>query len=138
MDYTISGTPGSGGAPVTGFIFPILKATEIQQCMHELGTELTNDELNDPAHHKEKLRKIFTFLVRFPVSVDSMPMNFNSRLFSYAFFPFPLFSWKYAPVNETKTFCRHHPCSPLPPRNPTPSCTKNFPNYNSLLACAIS
>lgn len=54
----------NGGAPVTGFIFPILKPSEIQQCMTELGTELTNDELNDPAHHKEKLRKIFTFLVR--------------------------------------------------------------------------
>jgi hypothetical protein len=67
MDYTIGGGGGggSGGAPVTGFIFPILKPSEIQQCMHELGTELTNDELTDPAHHKEKLRKIFIFLVRF-------------------------------------------------------------------------
>jgi hypothetical protein len=57
----------NGGAPITGFIFPILKPIEIQQCMHELGTELTNDELNDPAHHKEKLRKIFTFLVRYSI-----------------------------------------------------------------------
>jgi hypothetical protein len=60
---TSGGGGGSGGAPITGFIFPILKPIEIQQCMHELGTELTNDELNDPAHHKEKLRHIFTFLV---------------------------------------------------------------------------
>ena len=66
MDYTggLMDINGGGGAPVTGFIFPILKPIEIQQCMNELGTELTNEELNDPAHHKEKLRKIFTFLVR--------------------------------------------------------------------------
>jgi Nuf2 family len=67
MDYTsglMDMNGGGGGVPVTGFIFPILKPTEIQQCMNELGTELTNEELNDPAHHKEKLRKIFTFLVR--------------------------------------------------------------------------
>jgi hypothetical protein len=63
MDLNHNGG-GNGGAPVTGFIFPILKPTDIQQCMYELGTELTSEELNDPAHHKEKLRKIFTFLVR--------------------------------------------------------------------------
>jgi hypothetical protein len=58
MDYT------SGGTPVAGFIFPVLKASEIQQCMSELGTELNVDELQDPSHHKEKLRKVFLFLVR--------------------------------------------------------------------------
>ena len=65
MDYTsgLMDMNGGGGAPVMGFIFPILKPTEIQQCMNELGTELTKEELDDPVHHKEKLRKIFTFLV---------------------------------------------------------------------------
>lgn len=70
MDYT----SGSGGlvvaassaatATAAGFIFPVLKPAEIQQCMLELGTELSEEELQDPAHHKEKLRKVFTFLVR--------------------------------------------------------------------------
>ena len=82
MDYTsglMDNMNGSGGAPVMGFIFPVLKPNEIQQCMNELGTELTNEELNDPAHHKEKLRKIFTFLVRNKMNhvhgVFSQPKN---------------------------------------------------------------
>jgi hypothetical protein len=61
MDYTTN----SGVHPVAaGFIFPILKPADIQICMAELGAELSQEELQDPAHHKEKLRKVFTFLVR--------------------------------------------------------------------------
>jgi hypothetical protein len=59
MDYATN-----VGAPVAVFMFPLLKPAEIQQCLQELGTDLTQEEMQDPAHHKEKLRKVFTFLVR--------------------------------------------------------------------------
>jgi hypothetical protein len=52
------------GAPVAVIIFPVLKPAEIQQCLQNLGTDLTQEEIQDPAHHKKKLRKVFAFLVR--------------------------------------------------------------------------
>ncbi len=77
----------NGGAPVTGFIFPILKPSEIQQCMTELGTLMTDEELNDPAHHKEKLRKIFTFLVRINICIHvAYGHIFGDLSFSFMFF----------------------------------------------------
>jgi Nuf2 family len=117
MDYTsglMDMNGGGGGAPVTGFIFPILKPSEIQQCMNELGTELTNEELNDPAHHKEKLRKIFTFLVRMVdllvyilcvVCFATTLMSFEcSCLYSQTV------SWKFAPVSVRKIFYQRLRC----------------------------
>jgi len=47
-----------------GFFFPILKPAEIQGCLQDMGLEVSMDALTDPAHHKEKLREVFTFLVR--------------------------------------------------------------------------
>ena len=58
MDYT------SGGAPAQGYLFPLLKPAQIQLWMSDLDIEVSLDELQDPAHHKEKLRKLFTILVR--------------------------------------------------------------------------
>ena len=52
------------GAPLQGFIYPILKPADIIQCLSEIGIEISRDELQNPGHHKEKLRKIFTALVR--------------------------------------------------------------------------
>jgi hypothetical protein len=46
------------------FIFPILKSTDILQCMFELGIEMSKEELMEPQRHKEKLRQIFVQLVR--------------------------------------------------------------------------
>jgi hypothetical protein len=53
--------------------FPILKPSELIQCLKELGsggdqntalTTITKEELEEPQHCKEKLRNIFNFLVR--------------------------------------------------------------------------
>jgi hypothetical protein len=64
MDYS-SGNGGSGGGtPTPGFIFPTLNLDDIQAGMSDIGMELSIEELQDPARHKEKLRKIFLFLVR--------------------------------------------------------------------------
>ena len=47
-----------------GYSYPVLKPNEIQSCLRDMGFEITLDELTDPAHHKEKLRDVFTLLVR--------------------------------------------------------------------------
>ena len=41
------------------FIFPVLKNSEILQCLEELGMEVCKAELAEPHRHKEKIRKIF-------------------------------------------------------------------------------
>jgi len=46
------------------YFFPILKAGDIQKCMSDLGFEVSKEELLEPGHHKEKLRKVFMFVVR--------------------------------------------------------------------------
>jgi len=46
-----------------GFVFPVLKSAEIVQCMSELGFDLSQQELSEPARHKEKLRQVFVKLV---------------------------------------------------------------------------
>jgi hypothetical protein len=48
----------------TQFIFPILKHSDILQCMSELEIELNKQELAEPNRHKERVRKVFVKLVR--------------------------------------------------------------------------
>ena len=56
-DY--SGVPPTASNPTT-YVFPVLKHSEILQCMEELGIDfLTKAELTEPQRHKEKLRKAF-------------------------------------------------------------------------------
>lgn len=59
MDLTSS----SGFAP-TQYIFPILKHSDILQCMSELSIELTKAELAEPARHKDRIKRVFLQLVR--------------------------------------------------------------------------
>lgn len=59
---------GSNGAVNPGAqqpcIFPLLKLDVILKCMSEMDMDMTQEELEDPAHHKEKLRKVFAMMVR--------------------------------------------------------------------------
>ena len=59
MDLTSS----SGFAP-TQYIFPILKHSDILQCMSELSIELSKAELAEPARHKDRIKRVFLQLVR--------------------------------------------------------------------------
>lgn len=46
--------------------FPILKPSDLIQCLSQLGAcdpMISKDELEEPQHCKEKIRNIFTFLV---------------------------------------------------------------------------
>lgn len=52
----------STGPPT--YIFPILKSSEILQCLSEIEVPLTKQELTEPARHKEKLRGVFLAMVR--------------------------------------------------------------------------
>ena len=60
MDLT---TPSSSSSP-TQYIFPILKHSEILQCLSELSIDLNKAELSEPSRHKEKVKKVFLLLVR--------------------------------------------------------------------------
>lgn len=41
------------------YIFPLLKNSEIVQCMSEVGIDMTKSELTEPHRYKDKIRKIF-------------------------------------------------------------------------------
>ena len=41
------------------YIFPLLKNSDILQCMSELGIEMNKAELAEPIRHKERVRKVF-------------------------------------------------------------------------------
>ena len=63
-DYSTPGKSQRGGGGVetvshTHFIFPVLKNSEVLQCLEELGIEVCKSELAEPHRHKEKVRKIF-------------------------------------------------------------------------------
>ena len=60
-------SPATYSQQKMGYSYPVLKPQEIQSCLHDMGFEITLDELTDPAHHKEKLREMFTLLVRSPI-----------------------------------------------------------------------
>lgn len=63
----------SGGSSLKrktkSYKFPILKPSELIQCLKELSSGgehnivLTKEELEEPSHCKEKVRTIFSFLV---------------------------------------------------------------------------
>lgn len=57
MDLTTNSS-----APST-YIFPLLKHSDILQCMSELGIEMTKAELAEPNRHKERTRKVFLQLL---------------------------------------------------------------------------
>lgn len=57
MDLTTSSAPA--------MIFPVLKNSNILECLDELGIEFSKTELLEPAKHREKLRQVFTQLVSF-------------------------------------------------------------------------
>ena len=52
-----------GGMIHNTYVFPLLKTGEIEQCMSELGIELSKAEMMEPHRHKEKLRKVFYHLL---------------------------------------------------------------------------
>jgi len=56
MDYT--------GPPMSQFLFPMLKTSEILSCLEELGLEVSKVELTEPHRHKDKIKSLFTFFVR--------------------------------------------------------------------------
>ncbi|CAB9505864.1 Kinetochore protein nuf2 [Seminavis robusta] len=45
------------------FAFPLLKSSEILQCLSELEIELSKAELSEPQRHRDKLRKVFLLLL---------------------------------------------------------------------------
>ncbi|KAG7348039.1 Nuf2 family protein [Nitzschia inconspicua] len=47
----------------THYIFPVLKNSDILQCMSEVGIEVSKPELTEPQRHKDKIRKIFWHLL---------------------------------------------------------------------------
>lgn len=47
----------------THYIFPVLKNSDILQCMSEVGIEVSKTELTEPQRHKDKVRKIFWHLL---------------------------------------------------------------------------
>lgn len=77
MDHTSSTPLHLGNAAYTGtnhkrrgnaYKFPILKTSEIIDCLKELevfgeNPVITKEELEEPQHCKEKVRSIFVFLV---------------------------------------------------------------------------
>lgn len=60
MDLTTSHNP-------THFIFPVLRHSDILQCMSELGVELTKAELVEPSRHRDRVKKVFIALVSFRI-----------------------------------------------------------------------
>jgi hypothetical protein len=44
--------------------FPTMKLGQIQTSLAQCGIDISMDELQEPSHHKEKLRKIFLCVVR--------------------------------------------------------------------------
>jgi hypothetical protein len=54
----------SNSSAHSSYIFPLLKHSDILQCMSELGIEMTKAELAEPVRHKERVRKVFLLLVR--------------------------------------------------------------------------
>jgi hypothetical protein len=64
MDYSSSASSSHMSSTPPAYIFPVLKAADILQCMFELGMEMSKIELAEPARHKEKLRKVYWHLVR--------------------------------------------------------------------------
>jgi len=62
MSYTTPAKKRGGGVETvshTQFIFPVLKNSEILQCLDELGIEVSKSELAEPHRYREKIRKIF-------------------------------------------------------------------------------
>ena len=49
---------------IQAFAIPILKVHELVDLLEEIGVQLTREELDDPARHKEKLRKVWVAMVR--------------------------------------------------------------------------
>ncbi|KAL7557836.1 hypothetical protein ACA910_009141 [Epithemia clementina (nom. ined.)] len=60
MDATAGFISLGGGDRVQksppSFLFPVLKFSEIVQCLEELEINLTKQELSDPSHHRDRLR----------------------------------------------------------------------------------
>ena len=48
-----------GGKRQQDFAFPVLKVGAIVQCMHEIGINVTEDELLNPEKHPEQVRHVF-------------------------------------------------------------------------------
>lgn len=49
--------------PVQAFSFPILKTSDILQCMHELQVRLSEQEVNEADKHREAIRRAYEQLV---------------------------------------------------------------------------
>ena len=62
----------------SNFVFPVLKNSDILQCMAELDVELNKTELLEPQRHKDRVRKVFVAIV------SILPVGHGgSSLFTY-------------------------------------------------------
>lgn len=79
---------GTSGSAKGTFKIPMLKLRDIIQCMAEMGIEATKEELQEPEHHKEKLRKIYKATVRHDdvvvcFVIISLTIRLNKRQLKY-------------------------------------------------------
>ncbi|KAL3936203.1 MAG: hypothetical protein SGARI_002658 [Bacillariaceae sp.] len=61
IEYSTPSKKGAGVHTVshTQYLFPMLKSSELLQCLEELGFEFTKQELSEPQRHRDKIRKVF-------------------------------------------------------------------------------
>ncbi|GAX18674.1 kinetochore protein Nuf2 [Fistulifera solaris] len=79
MDLTTSSAPA--------MIFPVLKNSNILECLEELGIDFSKTELLEPAKHREKLRQVFTQLLWICAGKTEedfeKPLNFSADSVAY-------------------------------------------------------
>jgi kinetochore protein Nuf2 len=62
-EKTKSTMDATTGPADRAYLFPVLRWSEILQCMSELGIELTKQDVQEPQHSKEKLRTVYLQLL---------------------------------------------------------------------------
>jgi kinetochore protein Nuf2 len=78
-DYSTPSKKGSADTiSHTHYIFPVLKNSDILQCMFEVGMEVTKTELAEPHRHKDKIRKIFSHLLDYCCGVTEEELQGKS------------------------------------------------------------
>mmetsp|Transcript_42424 Transcript_42424/g.48191 ORF Transcript_42424/g.48191 Transcript_42424/m.48191 type:complete len:459 (-) Transcript_42424:249-1625(-) len=73
MDLTTSHIPSH-------YVFPVLRHSDILQCMSELGVELTKAELVEPIRHRDRLKKVFVALLEICCGVSEEELERVSPL----------------------------------------------------------
>ena len=54
-------------SPPPAFMFPVLKFTQITECLEELEIELTKAELSEPVRHRDRLKQMWLEVVRWVI-----------------------------------------------------------------------